>query len=179
MSCVTLPCKGIFINGCRILSYSRHCAWRLTPAVLHSKVLATGKIENIIPQFPPTCPAATAVIIRQTMPETEMIEIRTARLQIEDAIGDFVKNTQHTTCGRAGLGGGMEQIKFARKQILIIRERVSFLHGCTFFVSSNKVRETDRCIMNQPRCFGNDIIQTSQESRIFATRSRLFICRFI
>lgn len=135
MSCVTLPCKGIFINGCRILSYSRHCAWRLTPAVLHSKVLATGKIENIIPQFPPTCPAATAVIIRQTMPETEMIEIRTARLQIEDAIGDFVKNTQHTTCGRAGLGGGIEQIKFARKQILIIRERVSFLHGCTFFVS--------------------------------------------
>ena len=103
---------------------------------LYSGAFIISKIEYIIPQFGTTRQTMIAIMLRQAMPEAKPAQIPTARFKINDAHTRFVDKPEQAVCCRTPPVAAMKQIKGARRQIGMFRERVSFLHCCTFFVLS-------------------------------------------
>ena len=144
------------------------CSVRLQP-------FFAGQIENVVPQFGTTGDAKVAVIVCQTMPVPERLQVRAARFQI-NCIGCFlVENSVQTAASRAFGIGAVEKINFFRNERLI--ESVRLLHTCTFFVVVKKSARN----RNSP--YPNSLVvrktiltdTTSQESRTVVVLSQLFV----
>lgn len=59
-------------------------------------VFITSEIEYVIPQLGTRGTARATITSRQTMPQAEMAQVRTARFQVNDTGGLFVENTEQT-----------------------------------------------------------------------------------
>ena len=67
-----------------------------TPAYALYGVFITSEIEYVIPQLGTRGTARATITSRQTMPQAEMAQVRTARFQVNDTGGLFVENTEQT-----------------------------------------------------------------------------------
>ena len=95
------------------------------------QTFVAGQIEDIVPQFGTGSQTTIAVIVCQTMPVPERLQVRAARFQI-NGIGCFlVENPVQTATSRAFGIGAMKEIDFSWNERLI--ESVLLFHRRTFF----------------------------------------------